>query len=86
MKKDRIHLFDTTLRDGQQTPGIDFSVDDKIAAAGFRFARVDALVDGHPEAEGKRGRTAVSQGYVAPVARDNALRIGDHSRALGVFR
>src|SRR5690554_701122 len=31
--KERIYLFDTTLRDGQQTPGIDFSVDDKIAVA-----------------------------------------------------
>jgi 2-isopropylmalate synthase len=28
-----IYLFDTTLRDGQQTPGIDFSVEDKIAIA-----------------------------------------------------
>ncbi|SOE08850.1 2-isopropylmalate synthase [Hoeflea halophila] len=33
MTKDRIYLFDTTLRDGQQTPGIDFSVEDKIAIA-----------------------------------------------------
>ncbi len=33
MTKQRIHLFDTTLRDGQQTPGIDFSVEDKIAIA-----------------------------------------------------
>ncbi len=31
MIRDRIHLFDTTLRDGQQTPGVDFSVEDKIA-------------------------------------------------------
>jgi len=31
--KERIYLFDTTLRDGQQTPGIDFSVADKIAIA-----------------------------------------------------
>jgi 2-isopropylmalate synthase len=28
--KDRLYLYDTTLRDGQQTPGIDFSLDDKI--------------------------------------------------------
>lgn len=33
MKKERIYLFDTTLRDGQQTPGVDFSVHDKIAIA-----------------------------------------------------
>lgn len=29
--KERIYLYDTTLRDGQQTPGVDFSVEDKIA-------------------------------------------------------
>ncbi|RRI06027.1 citramalate synthase [Mesorhizobium tamadayense] len=33
MTKQRLFLFDTTLRDGQQTPGIDFSVEDKIAIA-----------------------------------------------------
>ena len=30
---ERIHLFDTTLRDGAQTRGVDFSVNDKIAIA-----------------------------------------------------
>ena len=29
MNKDRIYLFDTTLRDGAQTQGVDFSVEDK---------------------------------------------------------
>jgi 2-isopropylmalate synthase len=33
MTLEKITLFDTTLRDGQQTPGIDFSVEDKIAIA-----------------------------------------------------
>ena len=33
MSKERLYLFDTTLRDGQQTPGIDFSVEDKILVA-----------------------------------------------------
>ena len=33
MTKSRIHLFDTTLRDGQQTPGVDFSLEDKQAIA-----------------------------------------------------
>ncbi len=33
MARERIYLFDTTLRDGQQTPGVDFSVTDKIAIA-----------------------------------------------------
>jgi 2-isopropylmalate synthase len=29
----RVHLFDTTLRDGAQTSGIDFSIEDKILVA-----------------------------------------------------
>src|SRR6185503_15319552 len=33
MSKERLYLFDTTLRDGQQTPGIDFSLEDKILVA-----------------------------------------------------
>ncbi|MEC9344011.1 MAG: citramalate synthase, partial [Pseudomonadota bacterium] len=33
MTRERLYLFDTTLRDGQQTPGVDFSVHDKIAIA-----------------------------------------------------
>lgn len=30
MVRERLYLFDTTLRDGQQTPGVDFSLDDKL--------------------------------------------------------
>ena len=30
MKRERIYLYDTTLRDGQQTQGVNFSVDNKI--------------------------------------------------------
>jgi len=30
MDRERLYLFDTTLRDGQQTPGVDFSVEDKL--------------------------------------------------------
>ena len=29
MIKDKIYLFDTTLRDGAQTEGVDFSIEDK---------------------------------------------------------
>ena len=30
MKRERIYLYDTTLRDGQQTQGVNFTVDNKI--------------------------------------------------------
>jgi 2-isopropylmalate synthase len=30
MSKERLYIFDTTLRDGAQTQGVDFSVDDKL--------------------------------------------------------
>ena len=51
MQRDRIYLFDTTLRDGQQTPGIDFSVEDKIAIAGMldEFG-LDYVEGGYPGA------------------------------------
>ena len=34
MARDRVYLFDTTLRDGAQTQGVDFSVEDKRVIAG----------------------------------------------------
>ena len=51
MTKQRITLFDTTLRDGAQTPGIDFSVEDKIAISGLldEFG-LDYIEGGYPGA------------------------------------
>ena len=51
MTRERIYLFDTTLRDGQQTPGIDFSVEDKIAIADMldEFG-IDYVEGGYPGA------------------------------------
>ena len=49
--KERVYLFDTTLRDGQQTPGVDFSVDDKIAVAQMLDAfGIDYVEGGYPGA------------------------------------
>ena len=30
MTKEKIYIFDTTLRDGAQTEGVNFSIDEKI--------------------------------------------------------
>lgn len=51
MSKDRIYLFDTTLRDGAQTSGIDFSVNEKIVIAELldRLG-VDYIEGGYPGA------------------------------------
>jgi 2-isopropylmalate synthase len=49
--RERIYLFDTTLRDGQQTPGIDFSVEDKVQIAGMLDAfGIDYVEGGYPGA------------------------------------
>ena len=51
MSRERIYLFDTTLRDGAQTQGVDFSVEDKmaIATALDRFG-IDYVEGGWPGA------------------------------------
>lgn len=51
MTADRIHLFDTTLRDGAQTTGVDFSLDDKRAvAAMLDKLGIDYVEGGYPGA------------------------------------
>ena len=51
MSKEKIYIFDTTLRDGAQTEGVDFSIDDKnkIAKALSELG-VDYLEGGWPGA------------------------------------
>ena len=39
MTRERLSLFDTTLRDGQQSQGVDFSVEDKVADRRRRSTR-----------------------------------------------
>ena len=51
MTKDRIYIFDTTLRDGAQTQGVDFSIDDKLKISGALDALgVDYIEGGWPGA------------------------------------
>lgn len=51
MTKDRLYLFDTTLRDGAQTSGIDFSVEEKIAITTLlERLGVDYVEGGYPGA------------------------------------
>ncbi|WP_319529090.1 citramalate synthase [uncultured Cohaesibacter sp.] len=51
MAKERLYLFDTTLRDGAQTNGLDFSVEDKIVIAGILDELgVDYVEGGYPGA------------------------------------
>ena len=33
MQKKRLYIYDTTLRDGQQTQGVQFSIEEKMAIA-----------------------------------------------------
>ena len=51
MSKERLYLFDTTLRDGAQTHGVDFSLDDKLLISSTLDALgVDYIEAGYPGA------------------------------------
>ena len=40
MPRERLYLFDTTLRDGAQTNGVDFTLSDKLAIAGMLLSLI----------------------------------------------
>jgi 2-isopropylmalate synthase len=51
MSKERLYLFDTTLRDGAQTTGVDFSLEDKrLILATLDDLGLDYIEGGHPGA------------------------------------
>jgi 2-isopropylmalate synthase len=51
VSKERLYLFDTTLRDGAQTSGVDFTLDDKVrVAAMLDRLGVDYVEGGYPGA------------------------------------
>ncbi|MEA2989603.1 MAG: 2-isopropylmalate synthase [Alphaproteobacteria bacterium] len=51
MSRERLYLFDTTLRDGAQTNGVDFTLSDKLAIAGMLDdIGIDYVEGGYPGA------------------------------------
>jgi 2-isopropylmalate synthase len=51
MARERLYLFDTTLRDGAQTNGVDFTLADKLAIAGMLDQLgIDYVESGYPGA------------------------------------
>jgi 2-isopropylmalate synthase len=51
MTRERLYLFDTTLRDGAQTNGVDFTLHDKLAIAGMLDGLgIDYVEGGYPGA------------------------------------
>ena len=51
MSKERLYLFDTTLRDGAQTNGVDFTLADKqVIAAMLDDLGIDYVEGGYPGA------------------------------------
>src|SRR3954447_20561278 len=51
MSRERLYLFDTTLRDGAQTNGVDFTLDDKLTIAGMLDELgIDYVEGGYPGA------------------------------------
>src|ERR671937_2187461 len=51
MARERLYLFDTTLRDGAQTNGVDFTLDDKLAIARMLDELgIDYIEGGYPGA------------------------------------
>jgi 2-isopropylmalate synthase len=51
MSKERLYLYDTTLRDGAQTTGVDFSVEEKRRIAGvLDDLGIDYIEGGYPGA------------------------------------
>ncbi|MFQ6053811.1 MAG: 2-isopropylmalate synthase, partial [Candidatus Bathyarchaeia archaeon] len=87
---ERVYIFDTTLRDGEQTPGVTFAIDEKIAIARqLDKLGVDVIEAGFPitsEGEMEAVRRIAAEGLEARVcalARPTKLDI-DRALSCGV--
>ena len=66
MPRERIYLFDTTLRDGAQTNGVDFTLHDKrIIAEMLDDLGIDYVEGGYPGANPTDTEFFAKRGYVA---------------------
>ena len=85
MSRERLYLFDTTLRDGAQTNGVDFTLADKLAIARMLDELgVDYIEAGYP------GANPTDTSFFAekrPMrAQDHRVRHDAAARPLGVER
>ena len=89
--QDRVHIFDTTLRDGEQAPGISLNTQEKVEIA-HQLARlgVDVIEAGFPitspgDFEAVGGRSYISEpdrgrrSWKAPTGGDSRFRRTRHS-------
>lgn len=68
---EKVHVFDTTLRDGEQAAGVCFSIKDKVEIAGHLAAmRVDVIEAGFPAASSAEAEAVAA---VAAEVRDSAV-------------
>ena len=58
MPRERLYLFDTTLRDGAQTNGVDFTLADKLAIA--RCSTISASIMSRPAIRAPTRSTRIS--------------------------
>src|SRR5260370_591156 len=74
--KDRLYLYDTTLRDGAQTNGVDFTLADKLAIAKMLDdLGIDYVEGGYPGAnptDTRRTRITRSPARAQPTRRARA--------------
>ena len=94
MAKERLYLFDTTLRDGAQTNGVDFTLADKLAIAGMLDELgIDYVEGGYPGAnqtdtelfasERKFNSTFTAFGMTRRPGRPSTIRPGRAARGQG---
>ncbi len=63
MSSDRLIIFDTTLRDGEQSPGASMTRDEKVRIAkALERMRVDVIEAGFPDRQYRRFRGGAGGG------------------------